>query len=130
MQTNRMELVWVALAAVLAFFFVRAGIEKVMGDPAALLPFQESGLPGWTVYLTAAGEFIGSAALFVPRVRSLGAVLLVLVMIGAAVTNIVNGDVGYVWTNVLLGGGALVLAWQGRSHLLGNMGRREHPRVQ
>ncbi|MHA7139942.1 MULTISPECIES: DoxX family protein [unclassified Arthrobacter] len=127
MQTNRMELVWVALAAVLAFFFVRAGIEKVMGDPAALLPFQESGLPGWTVYLTAAGEFIGSAALFVPRVRTPGALLLVLVMTGAAVTNIVNGDVGYLWTNVLLGAGAMVLAWQGRSHLLNPLRRDNRP---
>ncbi|MHA7154574.1 DoxX family protein [Arthrobacter sp. TMN-50] len=118
MQKKRIDLVWLALAAVLAFFFVRAGIEKVIGEPAALLPFQKSGLPGWTVYLTAAFEFIGSVALFVPRVRTLGALLLVLVMAGAAVTNIVNGDVGYVWTNVLLGAGALVLAWQGRPHLL------------
>lgn len=127
MQRNRSDLVWVALAAVLAFFFVRAGIEKVIGDPAALLPFQKSGLPGWTVYLTAVSEFIGSAALFVPRVRTLGALLLVFVMTGAAVTNIVNGDVGYVWTNVLLGAGAMLLAWQGRSHLLNRFRRGDQP---
>lgn len=118
MQKKRTDLVWLALAAVLAFFFVRAGIEKVIGDPAALLPFQKAGLPGWTVYLTAVLEFVGSVALFVPRFRTLGALLLVAVMAGAAVTNIANGDAGYVWTNVLLGAGALILAWQGRSYLL------------
>ncbi|MBP2218328.1 DoxX family protein [Arthrobacter sp. CAN_C5] len=127
MQKSRSELVWLGLAAILAFFFVRAGIEKVIGEPAALLPFQKSGLPEWTVYLTAAGEFLGSAALFVPRLRTLGALVLVLVMLGAAVTNIFNGDVGYVWTNVLLGAGALLLAWQGRGQLPGR-GRRGIPR--
>ncbi|MHA7275467.1 DoxX family protein [Arthrobacter sp. Hz1] len=127
MQKKRIDLVWLALAAVLALFFVRAGIEKVIGVPAALLPFQKSGLPGWTVYLTAALEFIGSAALFVPRVRTLGALLLVLVMAGAAVTNIVNGDANYVWTNVLLGAGALVLAWQGRPYLFDRSRRDNRP---
>lgn len=119
MQKSRSELVWLALAAILAFFFVRAGIEKVIGEPAALLPFEKSGLPEWTVYLTAAGEFLGSAALFVPRFRTLGSLVLVLVMLGAAVTNVANGDPQYVWTNVLLGAGALLLAWQGRGHLPG-----------
>ncbi|MBG6178967.1 DoxX family protein [Arthrobacter sp. CAN_A1] len=127
MQKNRIDLVWLALAAVLAFFFVRAGIEKVIGDPAALLPFQKSGLPGWTVYLTAVFEFVGSVALFVPRFRTLGGLLLALVMAGAAVTNIVNGDAGYVWTNVLLGTGALILAWQGRAHLLDRSRGDGHP---
>ena len=127
MQKKWIDLVWLALAVVLAFFFVRAGIEKVIGEPAALLPFQESGLPGWTVYLTAVLEFIGSAALFLPKFRTLGALLLMAVMAGAAVTNIVNGDVGYVWTNVLLGAGALILAWQGRRYLLDRSRRDGHP---
>lgn len=127
MKPNGIQALWVALAAVLAFFFVRAGIEKFLGVPAALMPFEEFGWPVWTVYLTALAEFAGSIALFIPVARTLGGLLLAGVMAGAAFTNIVNGDISYLWTNILLGAGSLVLAWQGLRYLPGKFSRTRGP---
>lgn len=107
---------WAGLALIVAAVFIRAALQKLLGQPAALEPFQEFGLPPWTVYLTAVAEIAGSIALIVPRTRLHGGLLLAAVMIGAGVTNVANGHPEFLWLNAALLTCSLLLAWQGRRH--------------
>lgn len=108
---------WTVLAVIVAAVILRAAIQKLMGVPAALEPFQEFGWPTWTIYLTAAGEIVGSIALIIPRTRPFGGLLLTLIMIGAAFTNFANGHPEYVILNAVLIAGSLLLVWQSRENL-------------
>lgn len=108
---------WTALAVVIAFQFVSPAVQKLIGIPSALEPFAEFGWPLWFAYLTSVGEIVGSIALIIPVTRTLGGLLLTVIMIGAAFTNVVNGHPDYLWLNAVLIAGSLLLAWQGRKHL-------------
>lgn len=108
---------WMALAVIIALQFFTPAIQKLMGDPAELAPFDEMGWPLWTAWLVAIGEILGAIALIVPVTRALGGLLLSGIMVGAAFVNIANGYPSYVWLNAVLIVGSLLLVWQGRAHL-------------
>lgn len=104
---------WAALALLVAFIFIDAAVDKLVGQPAALKPFAEIGMPTWMAYLTAVGEIAGALALVLPFTRFYGGLLLTFIMIGAAVVNILNGHPDYVPMNAALIVGSSALAWQG-----------------
>lgn len=108
---------WMALAVVIALQFFTPAIQKLMGVPAALAPFDEIGWPLWTAWLTAIVEILGAVALIMPVTRALGGLLLSGIMVGAAFVNIVNGHPSYVWLNAVLIVGSLLLVWQSREHM-------------
>ena len=108
---------WMALAVIIGVQFFNAAIQKLMGVPAALAPFDEIGWPLWTAWLTSIGEILGAIALIVPVTRALGGLLLSAIMVGAAIVNIANGHPGYIWLNAVLIAGSLLLTWQAREHL-------------
>jgi uncharacterized membrane protein YphA (DoxX/SURF4 family) len=108
-----MSWLWTALAVVVAVVMIRAAFEKLMGAPASLAPFTEFGWPLWIATLSALGEIVGAVALLIPATRTLGGLLLTMIMIVAAFTNISNGHPDYVWVNAALIVGSLTLAWQG-----------------
>lgn len=108
---------WMALAVIISYQFLNPAIQKLMGVPAALAPFEDFGWPLWIALLTSVGEILGAIALIIPLTRTLGGLLLTVIMIGAAFTNFANGDTGYIWVNAVLIAGSLLLAWQGREHL-------------
>ncbi len=120
---------WTVLALIVAAVIVRAAIQKLLGVPAAVAPFEEFGWPTWTIYLTAAGEIIGSIALIIPRTRPFGGLLLTLIMFGAAFTNFANGHPDYVPINAVLIIGSLLLVWQSRRHLHLPSGHRRQVRT-
>lgn len=103
---------WTALAVVVAFVFIRAGVQKLVGDQYALEPFDEFGWPLWLAYLTAIGEIMGAIALIIPVTRVLGGLFLTVIMIAAAFTNIANGHPDFLWVNAVLIAGSLLLTWQ------------------
>lgn len=111
------SVLWTLLAVIVAAVIVRVAIQKFMGVPAALEPFEEFGWPTWTIYLTGIGEIVGSIALIIPRTRPFGGILLILIMLGAAFTNFANGHPDYVPLNALLIAGSGLLVWQSRQQL-------------
>lgn len=117
---------WTILAVGIAVEFGINAVQKLAGTPSALAPFVEFGWPHWLAILTALGEIVGSLALIVPLTRTAGGILLTLIMVGAAFTNIANGHPDYVWLNAVLIAGSLLLAWQSRKNLsrLGSLLRR------
>lgn len=108
---------WTLLALLVAAVVIRAAVQKFMGVPAALEPFEEFGWPTWTIYLTGIGEIVGSIALIIPRTRPFGGMLLILIMIGAAFTNFANGHPDYVTLNAAIIAGSGLLIWQSRDQL-------------
>lgn len=111
------SVLWTLLAVIVAVVIVRVAVQKFMGVPAALEPFQEFGWPTWTIYVTGIGEIVGSIALIIPRTRPFGGILLILIMLGAAFTNFANGHPDYVPINAFLIVGSALLVWQGREQL-------------
>ncbi len=101
------------LALLVALIFIDAAVDKLVGEPAALKPFAEIGMPPWMAYLTAVGEIAGALALVLPFTRFYGGLLLSFIMIGAAVVNLLNGHPDYVPMNAALIVGSSALAWQG-----------------
>lgn len=125
MKRIAVQLLWLLVAAAVAAVIIPAAIQKLLNIPEALRPFEEFGWPIWTAYLTACAELVGSIALFIPPVRSLGGLLLTAVMIGAAATNLANGHPDYVPLNLILIAGSLLLVWQGLKYLPQRISRRE-----
>lgn len=108
---------WTVLALIVAWIFINAAVDKLVGESAALKPFEEIGLPLWMAWLTAVGEIVASVALVIPVTRLFGGLLLSAIMVGAATVNLLNGHPDYVWVNIALIIGPLALAWQGRRYV-------------
>lgn len=104
---------WTGLALLVGWILFNAAVDKLLREPAALTPFDEVGLPVAVAYLTAIGEIVGAVALVIPFTRLYGGILLSIIMVGAVVVNLLNGNPDYVPMNVGLIIGSLALAWQG-----------------
>ncbi|MFC0582463.1 DoxX family protein [Micrococcoides hystricis] len=103
-MTGQRILTWVAhiVAIAVGVLFVKEGIQKLMGDANALAPFTDFSWPIWFAYTIGVIEVAGAALLIFPKTRIASAVLLAAVMIGAAATNIANGNADYIWLNITL----------------------------
>lgn len=78
---------WVMqVLAALAFLSARAA--KLTGSPMMVAQFQAIGLGQWFRYLTGILEVAGAIALVLPRAAYYGALLLVVVMIGALIAHL------------------------------------------
>lgn len=80
-------LAWV-LTVFLAFAFIMAGGVKLVSSPAMVHEFAQIGLGQWLRYVTGVLEVSGAIGLVIPKVRSLAALQLACVMVGATLTNI------------------------------------------
>src|SRR3954468_18200265 len=78
---------WVA-RAFLALVFLGAGTSKLASDPAMVTMFDQIGAGQWLRYLVGTLELAGAVGILVPRLSALAATGLVLLMIGASITNI------------------------------------------
>ena len=70
-----------------AVSFMFVGYQKLTGSPDMVALFAAIGIGQWFRLLTGTLEILGGIALLVPRLRALGAVGLVCVMVGALITN-------------------------------------------
>lgn len=88
-----------ALQILLGVFLVVASAgPKLFGEAYAVQTFEDMGAPTWFRYFVGLVELAGGAGLLVPRLAGPAAVGLALLMVGAAVTQV-----------VILHGGALVI---------------------
>ena len=72
-----------ALRAALAALFLFAAVMKLMGQPMMVQEFDAVGLGQWFRYFTGALELVGGIALLIPSLSVLGALVVLLVDIGA-----------------------------------------------
>lgn len=80
-------LVWL-----LAAFFIVGGSMNIFASSDVVADYERWGYPGWFHYITGALELSAAALLLRSRTRLPGAVLASLVMAGAAVTVLWNGE--------------------------------------
>lgn len=78
-----------AVRFLLAAQFVLGGVLKLTGNPAMVTMFEDIGAGQGLRLLVGICEVAGAVGLLVPRLARLAAAGLVLLMIGAAVTNVV-----------------------------------------
>lgn len=96
---------------------ILAGAPKLADNARLYEPFAEFGWPRWTYFAVGFAEVGGGLALLWRRTRPIGGLVIAAVMAGAILTNVVNGDIGFVPVNLLLGATAGAVAWHrsGRS---------------
>ena len=81
------HLVWVPQVA-LALAMAGGGVLKLVGDPAMVEMFTTIGAGQWFRYAVGLLEIAGAIGLLIPRLAALAAVGLVLLLAGAAITNV------------------------------------------
>ena len=79
---------WV-LQVLLALAFLMAGASKLAGASAMVEQFEQLGLGQWFRYVTGALECVAAVLLVVPRASAFGALILMMVMIGAVTAHLV-----------------------------------------
>src|SRR3954452_14798601 len=102
---------WVA-RALLALVFFGAGASKLAGEPAMVTMFDQIGAGQWLRYLVGTLELAGAVGVLVPRLSALAATGLVLLMVGATITNLAVLDVAP-WLTLTLLVVAAFVAWVG-----------------
>jgi putative oxidoreductase len=78
---------WV-VQALLALVFLGAGSGKLTGNPDMVALFTAIGIGQWFRYVTGILEVAGAVLIVVPKTRSIGAALLVPIMLGATTANV------------------------------------------
>lgn len=78
---------WV-LQGLLAAFFVFASAPKLFGQQMAAEMFDKIGYGGWFMYFTGIVELAGAIGLVIPRLSSLAASGLAIVMVCATIANL------------------------------------------
>src|SRR4029077_10923530 len=71
-----------------AGMFLMVGFFKLSGDPRRVGLFDAIGFGQWFRYLTRSVEILGAVLLLIPRLSGLGALLLMVIMIGAVMTHL------------------------------------------
>ena len=102
-------LLWI-LQIVTAILFFMAAYPKLTGAPIMVDMFEKIGLGQWFRYLTGSLEAVGGILLLIPGLAGFGALLLLMIMVGAVVTHlaIVGGNPFPAVTFLVLSG---LIAW-------------------
>lgn len=100
--SNQVNRVWqrrllIGLCFILSFEFVLGGGFKFVSGETFFGPsyeekFVDWGYPGWFRFVVGIGELLGGILLLFPRTRFPGAAGLVIILVGAVLTHIVNQD--------------------------------------
>ena len=106
------------LALLLGAAFVFAGANKLANPTAAAEGFAHFGLPGWLAVVVGASDVAGGVGLWIPRLSSWAAAGLVVIMIGAAVSHLLNDPFSTALPALVLGGLCAGVALARRSQAL------------
>lgn len=112
---SRSVALWLA-RILLALVFLGAGASKLAADPTMVTMFDQIGAGQWLRYVVGALEVAGAIGVLVPRLSALAAAGLVLLMLGATVTNLAVLDAPP-WLPLGLAVVATLVAWAGRRRL-------------
>jgi len=98
--------IW-TLRVLLGALFLFAASMKLTSQPQMVAEFGQLGLGQWFRYVTGAIEVVGAVALLVPRTSALGALVLLMVDIGACIAQVgvLHGD----WIHTVVIGALLIL---------------------
>jgi len=99
------------LSILLAFAFLGAGLAKVTAQPMMVQEFSLFGYPQWFMYVTGALELLGAILVLIPRTASIGAGVVVCIMIGALFSHLTHGQAGMVVGPLVLLLMAIALGW-------------------
>ena len=80
------------LQVVLAGLFLMAGGLKLAASPQMVQGFQEWGFSKGFLFFIGGAEALGGLALLIPRLSAVSAMGLMVIMVGAAYTHLINGD--------------------------------------
>jgi len=108
--------IWI-LRGIIGLLFLAAAAMKLTSQPPMVAEFQTVGLGQWFRYLTGSLELVGAAALLVPRSSMIGAMILLMVDIGAFAAQIAILHMDWVHT-VIIGGAIGLLMYLQRQALL------------
>jgi putative oxidoreductase len=90
------------LQILLAFLFAVQGVVKLMGSPSWIARFNRWGYPHDFYLVVGLAELAGAALLLIPKLSKFGAVLLSVIMIGAAGTHLLHHEPQVATTLILL----------------------------
>jgi putative oxidoreductase len=90
------------LQILLALLFAVQGVVKLMGSPNWIARFNRWGYPHDFYLVVGVAELAGAALLLIPKLSKFGAVLLSVVMIGAAGTHLLHHEPQVATTLILL----------------------------
>ncbi|MET8353637.1 MULTISPECIES: DoxX family protein [unclassified Micromonospora] len=76
------------LQIVLGFAIAGGGLLKLTGDPSMVEMFHDIGAGQWLRFVVGTLEVAGGVGLVIPRVRALAALCLLVLLLGATVTNV------------------------------------------
>jgi putative oxidoreductase len=79
--------VWI-LSIVLAFVFLMAGVPKLLGQPGHVRGFAHWGYPDWFRITIGVMELTAVVLLLLGRTAAFGAILIIVVMLGAWATHL------------------------------------------
>jgi uncharacterized membrane protein YphA (DoxX/SURF4 family) len=106
----RVVAVWL-LSILTALVMGAAGLPKIFGHGGWATRFERWGYPGGFVVVIGVVEVVGALMLLMPRVAAIGAAVLAAVMLGAAATHLVHGEIARVGVTLVLCAVFLAIAW-------------------
>ncbi|MEM7126006.1 MAG: DoxX family protein [Chloroflexota bacterium] len=92
-----------------------SGVTKLMVHPDWVIEFNNFGYPIWFMYLIGILQVAAAIGLWISRTRFISAALIVVIMIGAAVSNAMVGKVEDIVVDVVLIALAGLVAWMSRT---------------
>ncbi len=97
------------------------GVTKFVGNEQWVEIFNIFNYPLWFMYLTGIIEIVATIAMWIPKTRPLGSLAMVVVMIGALISNLIAGEqfMGNVIFMVLGG----IVTWMYRDKMMEMMNR-------
>jgi uncharacterized membrane protein YphA (DoxX/SURF4 family) len=91
-QTRAKSVISWVVRILLAVFYVLAASGKLIGRPQVIEMFRNWGFPDKFYLVIGALELLGAIGLLIPRIAGYAASGLIMLMIGAALTHLVNGE--------------------------------------
>jgi putative oxidoreductase len=80
------------LSVLLTLAFMIAALPKLLGAHVWVVKFINWGYPNWFPFAIGSLELLGGALLLIPRLARYGAIVLGVIMVGAAYTHLANGE--------------------------------------
>jgi putative oxidoreductase len=116
-----------AVAIPSSVFFTMMGLPKVLGQGGWAGRFATWGYPPWFVVVVGVAELAGAVMVLIPRLATLGASLLAVVMLGAAATHLLHGETARMVVSLVLFAVLTLLAFVRQGRFLA---RRAHLKAE
>jgi uncharacterized membrane protein len=126
-SSGRVNIALWVLQALLAAVFLMSGIPKWLGDDATTATFAELGAGQWLRYVIGTLEIAGAIALLIPFLAGFGALVLMGVMVGAALSEAFVLEGGDPVAPAILLALAAIVAWHRRATMLPVLQRLDIP---